>query len=792
LKERRELSIQAPGILRLRWSPWGVFEKMPSPVETGFLKPRRSGRRAASEGLELSQTGGRMELRVQGCLAFRTGAKGGFRELGTWLSREFSTAGGPEASAGVVTRRGPARGVQWDLQAAAGTRWYGLGEKTGPLARGGLQWENWNTDAFQYGPVTDPLYKSIPFLLASFPGPQGLVYWGLFLDNPSRSRFDLGRLKPSAFRYQAAFGCLDAWFLAGPGPAEVLERFTRLTGRPLLPPLWSLGFHQSRYSYKSEKEALGIAQGFADRQLPLDAVHLDIDHMRGYRVFTFDPKAFPRPARLVRKLRRLGVHTTLIVDPGVKKEPGFEVFDQGLRSGFFCKDGRGKVFSGKVWPGESVFPDFFEPRAARWWGDQHAGLVKAGVEGIWNDMNEPALFEKGSMEAVVHRTTFGPRSHASLHNLFGQAMSEATARGLARLRSGRRSFLLTRAAYAGIQKSSAVWLGDNSSSWQHLEMGLTMLLGLGLSGVPFCGVDVGGFDKDASPELLARWMQAGALMPFFRNHSVAGSRPQEPWAFGEPTLSICRQALQLRYRLLPYLYGLFDESRRTGAPILRPMLYEFPQEAAAAELGDQFMLGPWLLAAPVTKPGARAREVWLPPGLWTEYWTGQRVPGGAFRLAEAPLERIPLFVREGAILPGWSPCLNTGSADRQVLHLDLYPDRLASSSFHFYEDDGESTLQAQGVFSRRVLALSCGERGGQVCLALGKPAGRYPSPLQSFHLRFHNLSGRPERILLDGRVLSAVGPRAYEFLPGAGPGLFEVRLSVPVSTRELRLEGLPN
>lgn len=798
----QQITVPAPGIIRLRYSPHAQFDPRPSPVLTGGFKARQGGKvtglgalvKAETEGLVLTRDARGILLLAgpDGVPFFKSGPQGGLAALPSWVSREFSTSGGPDASAGVVTSRKKVDGVRWAFQVPAGQAWYGLGEKSGPLDRAGRSWECWNTDAFEHGPASDPLYKTIPFLIGSTPrrspGEVGRTYWGLFLDNPSRTRFDLGRLDPRQFAYQAAFGDLDAWILAGPTPALILERYTRLTGRPFLPPLWSLGYHQSRYSYGSAREVQGIARNFARRKLPLDCIHLDIDTMDGFRVFTFDRGTFPDPAGLMRGLKRQGVHVTSIVDPGVKKEEGFALYDDGLKKGVFCRGDDGRVFSGKVWPGESVFADFFEPKARGWWGAQHAGLVKAGVEGIWNDMNEPALFEKGSMNDVIHRTPQGPKRHESLHNLFGQAMTEATAEGLGRLRPGRRNFLLTRAAYAGIQKSSAVWLGDNASAWEYLDMAVCMLQGMGLSGVPFCGADVGGFDKDCGPELLARWTQAGAVMPFFRNHSVKGSRPQEPWAFGEPVLSICRKYLELRYRLLPYIYGLFEESHRTGAPVMRPMFYEFPEEDAFVNLGHQFMLGSALLAAPVTRAGSGAREVRLPRGVWTEYWSGRRLNGGRAILAEAPLDTLPLFVREGAVLPGFEAALSSAHVDRKILRLDLFPAKGSRSTFSYYEDDGDTLAFEKGASGRREFTQDCDAEARTLKIALGRPQGHIASPVRSLHLRVHNLAGRPHRVTVDGKPWPPARHADGQVVHGLMPGHFQARLEVPAASREVLLE----
>ncbi len=422
---------------------------------------------------------------------------------------------------------------------AEGDPVYGLGEKAFDLNLRGRRLEMWNTDPSPYPPGRDPLYHSIPFLVSLHNGQAH----GLFFDNPGRTRFDLGHTRPDLLRYEADTGELCAYLIGGPGIPDVLAGYTRLTGRMPMPPRWALGYHQSRWSYFPEGQVRTLAAEFRRRRIPCDAIHLDIDYMDGFRVFTWDPSRFPDPPRLLADLHEQGFHVIAMIDPGVKVDPGplpvlarasgpggrdipgYAIHDEGLAHGFFCKLPDGRPFRGPVWPGDCYFPDFTDPAVRAWWGDLYRPLLDAGLDGFWNDMNEPAVFLGQTMPPyLVHNYDGHGACHSDIHNVYGLQMARASAEGLRRLRPGERVPLITRSAYAGVQRHALAWTGDNWSTWAHLRLGVSMCLNLGLSGVAFCGPDTGGFAGDCDGELLARWTQVGALTPFFRNHAAAGSR----------------------------------------------------------------------------------------------------------------------------------------------------------------------------------------------------------------------------------------------------------------------------
>ncbi len=587
-------------------------------------------------------------------------------------------------------------GWEVEIPLTAGDRCYGLGEKTGFLDKRGRSYELWNTDeASLHGDTTDPLYLNVPWVIVHAPGQAA---FGLYLDDPTRTTWDVGAEDPDLLRIRTPRSALDLYVVAGPQLADVVRRFAHLVGLSPLPPRWALGYHQCRYSYMSADEVKDIAREFRARKLPCDAIWLDIDYMDGYRVFTFDPERFAEPARLVADLSEQDFEVVAIVDPGVKKEAGYEVWESGLAKGVFVADADGMPFVGEVWPGPVGFPDFTRPDVRAWWAEEHAPLLEAGISGIWNDMNEPAAFKLPG-HTIPSDTRHGPAakiSHADAHNLYGLEEARATDAALRAARPDDRPFILTRAGFAGIGRLAAVWTGDNTSAWAHLEMSLPMLMNLGLSAILFCGADVGGFQKDCSPELLARWMQVGAFYPFFRNHSAKGTRDQEPWRFGPEVEAISRRALEMRYGLMPYLATCFWRASRDGLPVFRPLVLEWPDDPEVCDLCDQAMVGADLMIAPVMRPGVRHRAVYLPGPGWYELASGEFHEHAGWRVLAAPLDQMPVFARAGAILPMLPSADSTAAQDRRVLTLAVFPaDRVVGQ---WEDDDGKTTAYEAGAY----------------------------------------------------------------------------------------------
>lgn len=611
---------------------------------------------------------------------------------------------------------------------AAGVRGvYGAGERTRKLNKSGDSLDFWNVDVVAEYPHGyqrddyDPAYVSIPLLILK----TADAYLGLYFDNPGRALLDVGNTRPGVLCYQSLAGNTDLYLINGPTLRNVVRNFTELTGRHELPPLWSLGYHQCRWGYQTEAEFLELKDLFARHDIPVSVLWHDIDYMDGYRVFTWNREEFPDPARLGAALKAAGIRSVTIVDPGVKLEPGYPVYDDGRRQDAFCKTGNGRDFVGVVWPGDTVFPDFSRAPVRDWWaGWLRRFLAEGSVDGAWLDMNEPAtvpiheddmLFENGAV------------AHHRYHNQYGLLMAMAS-RGAFDERT--RPFLLTRSAFTGIQRYAAVWTGDNCSNWGHLRMSIPATLNLGLSGVAFNGPDVGGFMGHTTPELLSRWYQAGFLFPFFRNHSMRDSKTQEPWQFGDECLRIARDAIRTRYRLLPYIYTLFFEHWLTGDPVLRPVLYEFDGEELE-NLDEQYLLGDALMAAPivhgegadrvVVQDGVKRhlRYVTFPPGWWYDLNRGAWIRGGGIQPYAAALDETPLFARDGAAIPWYPGPLTNGHLDWSRLELHLFC-RERPAGLTLYLDDRESRNYLQGTYNaayvtaaveRDLLRLSIDEEG---------------------------------------------------------------------------------
>ena len=624
----------------------------------------------------------------------------------------------------------------------------GLGETTGPLNKRGLIREFWNIDVLGHAscmfPALKNLYVSIPFGIGIR---EGRTY-GVFWDNPGKQVWDMGCTRDDAWQLTAATGELDVYLFLGGYLPQINQRYTELTGRMSLPPKWALGYQQSRYGYPTRKHIEDVARTYRKKKIPCDVLHLDIMHMDGYRVFTFG-KTFPKPKELVRQLGKQGFKCVSIVDPGVKVDRKFGVYQRGRKQKAFVKDAKGKDIIGKVWPGRSAYPDFFQEKVRQWWATEQAAIAQAGIAGIWNDMNEPSAFDLPSKTLPLdaqHMTELGEKAHGEVHNVYGHMMARASQEGMLANAPEQRPFVITRSGYAGVQRYAMVWTGDNSSVWEHLAESIPMLLNLSLSGVPFCGADAGGFLEHTTGELLARWTQMAAFTPFFRNHTNNESRDQEPWTFGPEVEAVCKRYIELRYQLLPYLYCLFAEAQRDGTPIMRSLAWHHPQDPVAVACGDQFLLGENVLVAPILLPGSVARSVYLPRGTWFSFWNGEAFDGGQHIVAHAPLDTMPVFVRAGTILPFGPVQQYVGEITEPLQTLHIWPG--GSGVLEWYEDDGATNEYLTGKYHRRrIETKSIGE---ETEIIIGAGEGEYESPLQVWRIMLHQQDKKP-KLRINGR-----------------------------------------
>jgi alpha-glucosidase len=597
---------------------------------------------------------------------------------------------------------------RWDLffELPAEASCMGLGERMSGLNLRSAIHTLFNTDANVQCETMDLMYQAIPFLIVRHHG----QCYGIFLDSPGRQKWDLD----SELEGRAHIELLSrrGWQLYCFGPTalpDLVSAYTMLTGRAKLPPLWSLGHQQCRWSYPDQETIIRLAHEFRSRQIPCDALWLDIDYMDDYRVFTHSKERFPDFKDLISDLDNNGFKIVTIVDPGVKKEEEFFLYDDGKKHGFFCTAGDGTEYVGSVWSGPSVFPDFLREDVRLWWAAQHGFHTEMGVAGIWNDMNEPAIFDNqrplpdGATELppedeqlFMQQVPEGRVGHFEVRNLYGYQMSRATYEGLLALRPGERPFVLTRAGYAGVQRYAAVWLGDNMSWWEHLARSIPMLINLGLSGVGFCGADIGGFNADCTAELMVRWYALGIFYPFFRNHCSMDGASQEPWSFTPEIEEHCRKLIEVRYRLLPYIQQLFVQHTRTGAPLIRPLSWHYPDDHFACEIDDQFLFGEDILVAPILQKGRTTRSVYFPEGKWHKFDGETSYDGERLHQISLAIGEVPAFVRDGAVLPLADPIQTTSELLQSTITFVCYGD---SGKCTFYEDDGATFMYQDGAFN---------------------------------------------------------------------------------------------
>jgi alpha-glucosidase len=627
--------------------------------------------------------------------------------------------------------------------------YFGLGDKPGPLDRRDHAYSMWNTDAYGFQESTDPIYKSIPFFLTSLRG----TTTGILFDNTWRTNFDFGKESPTTYSFGSENGPLDYYVLYGPDAKHVLSTYAWLTGPTPLPPLWSLGFQQSRFTYHPESEVKAIADRLRADKIPVDAIYLDIDFQDHHRPFTVDQIQFPHFPQMIEDLKKQNLHVVAITDLHIAYLPNanYTPYDSGIAGDHFVKNPDNSVYVGKVWPGPSVFPDFTRKSTRKWWGSLYTQFVHDGVSGFWNDMNEPSVFDGPKLtmpDDVKHRIEqpgFQPRTttHLEIHNVYGMENSRATYDGLLALSPDQRPFVLTRATYAGGQRYAVTWTGDNSSTWNHLRLTTPMLLNLGLSGFGMSGADVGGFIGSPGPELLTKWFELGAFQPIDRDHACDISASQEIWVHGPEHEAIRKRYIEERYKLMPYLYTAAEELSRTGLPIVRPLFLEFPdatrdRHPIDLDVGNEFLFGNNLLIAPALYPEKPdTYTVELPSLDWYNYWTGEKVGGGTWsdgapglnepgfigrKITIKPqLDILPVFVREGSILPLQPLVQSTSETPKGPLTLRVYPGNECKGSM--YIDDGRSFAYRQGQFLR--MEFTCSVNPNGITVHIGPHQGNY-------------------------------------------------------------------
>ena len=633
-----------------------------------------------------------------------------------------------------------------------GEHFVGLGEKVGNLDRKGSGYTNWNTDAYGYSAYQDPLYSSIPFYM----GIHHHLTYGIFLDNSYQTDFNFGASNNRFSSFGARGGEMNYYFIYHQRLADVIKSYTFLTGRMPLPPLWSLGYQQNRYSYYPDTEVMRIAQTLREKKIPADGITLDIHYMDKYQLFTWDKDRFPNPKKMTQQLKEMGFKTTVIVDPGIKVEPGAPAFERGLKEDVYIKYPDGNRYTGEVWPGWCYFTDFTAEKGRAFWRREVKFFADNGVSGIWNDMNEIATWGQKMPSNVLFNFDGKKTTNLEAHNVYGMQMARASYEG-AKKATGERPFILTRAGFAGMQRYSAIWTGDNKSEEDHMLLGVRLVNSLGLSGVPYSGMDVGGFLGGASSSLFAKWMQVGAFSPYFRNHSALNTKSSEPWTYGEEVLDISRKYVNLRYRLLPYLYSLFYEASQSGMPVVRSLAIEYTYDDTIynPSFSNQYFFGKSLLVLPFESTKEYGK-IYLPEEGMYDLYTDKVLKKGE-QILSLTQNRLPVFVTGSSIIPMQSLVQSTSEKPTDTLTLHVYKGSTANT-FTYYEDDGYSFDYENGNSYKREITYDPG--AGTIQFA--KVSGNYSAHFKIIKIVLHGFE-KVEKIKAGSQVLP-IQNEIYSFL----------------------------
>ncbi|MCC9019842.1 glycoside hydrolase family 31 protein [Flavobacterium lipolyticum] len=629
--------------------------------------------------------------------------------------------------------------VKMSKSSKDGECFYGLGDKATQMNLKGKRLENFATDQYAYQKEQDPLYKVVPFYI----GLHNKLSYGIFFDNTFRTFFDFCQERRNVTSFWAEGGEMNYYFIYGPQMQDVVTTYTDLTGKPELPPLWVLGYHQCKWSYYPESKVKEITSKFRELKIPCDAIYLDIDYMEGFRCFTWNKNYFPDPKKMVAELAEDGFKTVVIIDPGIKIDKDYWVYQEALEKDYFCKRADGPYMKGKVWPGECNFPDYTNPVVREWWAGLFKELISdIGVKGVWNDMNEPAVMEvpnKTFPTDVRHVYDGNPCSHRKAHNIYGTQMARATYHGVKRFVYPKRPFVITRSAYSGAQRYTSSWTGDNVATWEHLWIANIQVQRMSISGMGFTGSDIGGFAEQPTGELYARWIQLGVFHPFCRTHSSGDHGNQEPWAFDEEVINITRKFVSLRYQLLPYLYTMFWQYIEEGVPMLKPLVYYDQEDTQTHYRNDEFIFGNQILVCPILEPNAVGRRMYIPRGEWYNYWTNEFATGGREVWIDTKFDEIPVFVKAGAVIPKYPVQQYVGELEFDELTLDLYF-KLGKEKSVVYEDAQDGYDYKKGRYS--FLSFRTIGKEKELIIQLHKE-GKYDTPYSKYKI---NLIGLPFKV----------------------------------------------
>ncbi|TDO96102.1 glycoside hydrolase family 31 protein [Flavobacterium sp. 245] len=639
--------------------------------------------------------------------------------------------------------------VKMSKSSKDGECFYGLGDKATQMNLKGKRVENFATDQYAFQKDQEPLYKVVPFYI----GLHNKQSYGIFFDNTFRTSFDFCQERRNVASFWAEGGEMNYYFIYGPQMQDVVTTYTDLTGKPELPPLWVLGYHQCKWSYYPESKVKEITSKFRKLKIPCDAIYLDIDYMEGFRCFTWNKEYFPDPKKMVAELAEDGFKTVVIIDPGIKIDKDYWVYKEALEKDYFCKRADGPYMKGKVWPGECNFPDYTNPVVREWWAGLFKELISdIGVKGVWNDMNEPAVMEvpnKTFPMDVRHDYDGNPCSHRKAHNIYGTQMARATYHGVKRFAYPKRPFVITRSAYSGAQRYTSSWTGDNVATWEHLWIANIQVQRMCISGMGFTGSDIGGFAEQPTGDLYARWIQLGVFHPFCRTHSSGDHGNQEPWAFDEEVIDITRKFVSLRYQLLPYLYTMFWQYIEEGVPMLKPLVYYDQEDTQTHYRNDEFIFGNQILVCPILEPNAVGRRMYIPRGEWYNYWTNEFTVGGREVWVDTKFDEIPVFVKAGAIIPKYPVQQYVGELEFDELTLDLYF-KIGKEKSVVYEDAQDGYDYKKGRYS--YLSFRTIGKEKELIIQLHKE-GKYDTPYSKYRINLIGLPFKVKEIRIDNEKI---------------------------------------
>lgn len=646
----------------------------------------------------------------------------------------------------------------------------GLGEKTGNLDRKGEGYTNWNSDVYGYRIDQDPLYSTIPFYI----GIHHNINYGIFLDNTYQSDFNFGASNNRFSSFGARGGEMNYYFIYHKHLADIITSYTFLTGRMPLPPKWSLGYQQNRYSYYPESEVMRVANTLREKRIPSDGITLDIHYMDKYQLFTWNKKRFPNPLAMNTELNKLGFKTTVIVDPGIKVETGAPAYESGSKQDVYIKYPDGKPYTGQVWPGWCNFTDFTSVKGRNWWHDQVIFFAKSGISGIWNDMNEISTWGQKMPDNVLFNYDGNQTNHLQAHNVYGMQMARSSYEG-AIAHFAERPFILSRSGYSGLQRYSALWTGDNRAEEDHMLQGVRLLNSLGLSGVSFTAMDIGGFTGNPSTSLYTKWMELGAFIPYFRNHTGINTKAAEPWTFGEDVQDVVRDYISLRYQLLPYLYSTFYESTQNGLPVMRSLAinYTFDPNIFDSAFQNQYEFGNGFMVAPFESTKEYGR-IYFPEGEWYNLYNGTIHQGKQEKIIPLSVNKLPIYVKGGSIIPMQSLVQTTATLPTDTLTIHLY-NGSKPNQFVYYEDDGKSFDYQKGDFYKRSIAFN----PNMHTLTFNAIEGKLKSHFNTIKLILHGFN-QVNKLLIEKEKINLKN-ETYSYLSAAAGSDPQGKIYIPES-----------